>query len=125
MGKTAQGTFWRSLALRCLIGAGCIVITFFALRSALDLYRRQQVIDRQSDQVRIKMNDLDDRTEVLQKKLKTMKTKEGQEAILRELYDVGHKGEEMIVLVDTPSPRDPEAPKKKTWIGDMWEWITR
>lgn len=103
-----------------LILATLVVIAASSLWST---FRKQQESAELRREAELRLEDLVERSDQLNAKLARLETDRGKEEALRERYELGRKGEGLIVIVDTPVPEAPTtSPSVFKRIRDALPW---
>ena len=107
--------FYNHLVLVTLVAA--ILFLSFSLFSLFQKERQSLIQKQETD---TQLVDVESRKATLEKDLATLETTRGQEALLRDTFDIAHPGEDIIVLLDAPS-----ATSTKKITKDFWSFITQ
>ena len=109
-----------------LLGRRALLLLFFvvflaALRGTWDVYWKERTTRQDRRQAEQSLTELKARESKLATKVAQLKTDQGVEAELREQYDVGKPGEQLIVLVDpTTDASSTGATQGRHW----WSWLS-
>lgn len=83
-----------------------IVVAVFA-KGTWSVYTKAQFAEENRTRAEQELEKLETREAALQEELLRLETERGLEEEIRQKFDVGREGEQMIVLVDAPDP-EPE-----------------
>jgi len=97
-----------------------IFILFIVAKGTWEMYQKAQFAKNNRDSAVSKLQNATKRERLLREELVKMDSPRGVETAIRQTFDVGRKGEKMIVLVDAPVKEEKPTPKQPT----IWERIT-
>ena len=93
------------------------LLTLAALVAVWDIYHKERESAGLRHEAEVQRDDLIGREQKLSENVTELKTDRGVEEVLRNQYDLGKKGESVIVIVDSQKPKPIEA------TTTVWEWI--
>lgn len=91
-----------------------LVITALSL-SLFSLFQKERQSTARKNETHAQLVDVRARREVLERDLSLLNTTRGQEALVRNTFDVAPPGEEVVVLLDPPAPTSTSPVKKGLW----------
>ncbi len=100
-----------------------LVLCIFAASGAWDAYQKDALAREKLEEARAERDEMLLRHHALEGELETLKSPLGKEAALREQYDVGRQGEELVVIVDSASAVDAPPAEPSTirrFFGIFW-----
>jgi cell division protein FtsB len=110
------------LLWRRLFMFGLIVLVLFGMWAVWDVLLKE----RESRALRLRaeaqLDDLQAREEGLKARISSLETDRGQEAALRNAYEVGKQGESMITIVDEAAPTSTPSVPAKNQGSRKWFW---
>lgn len=80
------------------------VFSLAALSGVWDVYHKERESRTLRGQAEMRLKDLADRDARLRSEIAALKTERGQEEALREQYEVGRAGENLVIIVEPPQP---------------------
>lgn len=92
--------FWRRLGIVALF-----IALVIALSGVWGVWRKERESRELRNQAQLQAQDLAAQAAQLQKDIARMQTDRGKEEVLREQYNVGAPGEQMIVIVTPDQPK--------------------
>lgn len=93
-----------------------LILTALLLRGVWGVYEKARYAKENRERAEQELHELTERREVLQEEITRLNTKRGLEEELRQKFDVGREGEQLVVLVDPPESDTPqEEPRKTLW----------
>lgn len=99
------GKRWLKRTIFGKIGFLILVILFvFLAKSTWSVYQKSNFAKQNLDSAEQELTELSEREQALGDELNRLSTRRGIEEEIRHQFDVGHEGEHLIVLVDTPEP---------------------
>ena len=113
----------RLLVQRLLMGV-LLVIFIAGSFGVRNVYQKQQESVRLKNEASMRLAALQAREDILNNDIATLGTDRGKEAALRSQYALGKQGEEMVVIVDGPSPVNLVATSTsfKGWFKKAFSW---
>ena len=96
--------FWRRV-----LTAGILVMAVFAGVGVVKVYLKERESAALRAQAEAGLADLESRHEKLETDVAALRTESGKEKVLRGAYDVGKRGEHLIVIVEPTAPSHPRA----------------
>jgi cell division protein FtsB len=97
-----------------------VVTAISGLWSAYQKERESATLRHEAD---VQLADLIERSNQLHAKLSRLETDRGKEEALRERYDLGKSGENLVIIVDDPAPAEPTStPSVFKRIRDALPW---
>ena len=117
--KKARNTF---IALRAIFVSVLVaVIAGFILWGAYKMYIKADLSRQQARQAQNEYKELNEREDLLSKKLDELDTPIGKEKWLREAYNVGKEGEKVMVIVDPNEGKEEEGENERGgWLGSIF-----
>jgi len=110
--------FWRRLLMLVLI-----VLVLFGIWAVIGVYIKERESSDLRQQAEAQLKDLQTRETALNEKISSLETARGQEAALRDEYQVGKDGEGMITIVEQPaSTTTPEPQGEESWWQKIFWW---
>ena len=111
--------FWRRL-----LTLGVLILVLFGLWAVADIYMKERESSDLREQSEAQLNDLETRQDALNARIAALQTERGQEAALRDAYQVGKPGEGAITIVDKPASTSPVygEDKRSWWQKIFWWW---
>lgn len=95
---------WQRLGILALL-----IILLIALSGVWDVYQKERESRVLRDQSEREASDLSQQVEDLHQNIAKLQTTRGKEELLREQYNVGKHGEQLIIIVDPEQPEPIEA----------------
>tara|TARA_B100000745_G_scaffold290137_1_gene228812 strand:+ start:17749 stop:18126 length:378 start_codon:yes stop_codon:yes gene_type:complete len=95
-----------------------VTVAFFA-KGVWGVYEKARFAREARDAARNELTNLTTRETALSSEIRRLETQRGLEEEIRQKYDVGRRGEQMIVLVDAPEPDKVYVPPQPT----IWERV--
>ena len=96
--------FWRRLGIVALFTLLIVLVT-----GVWGVFRKERESRLLRDQAQLQADDLSQQSDQLQKNIAKMETNRGKEEVLRQQYNVGAPGEQMILIVTPDQPKPIEA----------------
>lgn len=111
--------FWRRLLTLVLV-----VLVLFGIWAVVGVYMKERESSNLRIQAEIQLKDLQTREAALNERIQSLETARGQEAALRDAYQVGKEGEGVVTIVETPatSTTKDESDKTPWWRRIFWWW---
>jgi len=111
--------FWRRILSLTLA-----VVVLFGLWAVIGVYMKERESSDLRQQAEAHLKDLQTRETALNGKIASLETERGQEAALRDEYQVGKEGEGMITIVDKPATTSSGSPQDEQgwWSKVFWWW---
>lgn len=94
-----------------------IVLVAFLAKGVWGVYQKSSYAKDNRERAEQELNDLHAREGALTEELSRLDTPRGLEEEIRHKFDVGHEGEQLIVLVDAPEPEVPP----QVYAPSVWE----
>ncbi len=92
-----------------------VIFVLFA-KGTWSVYRKASFAKENREQAEEQLRELREHEAMLTDELERLKTDRGMEEAIREKFDVGREGEQLIVLVDAPVPEiAPESEEITLW----------
>ena len=110
--RTLQRLLFGKVALIVLL-----IILVFTVRGAWSVYERSEYARESRTHAERELAELEAREHVLSEELQRLQTPRGVEEEIRQKFDVGREGEQLIVLIDAPEPAAPAQNLQPT----LWE----
>jgi cell division protein FtsB len=110
--------FWRRILLLALV-----LVVLFGLWAVVGVYMKERESSHLREQAEAQLKDLQTREVALNARIDSLETERGQEAALRDAYQVGKAGEGEITIVDQPASTTLITPvETKTWWQKVFWW---
>ena len=100
------------------------IFVIIALSSVWSIYQKERESSALKQQAQAQLTDLETREKQLRTDVGTLKTDRGMEAVIRQQYTMGKKGEGLIVIID-PATRTPIVATSSAiqqWIHRTLPW---
>lgn len=99
------------------------VLVLAAASGLWSAYQKERESAALRHEAEVQLADLTERGDQLKAKLSRLETDRGKEEALRERYEMGKEGENLIVIVDEPAPEAPTStPSVFQRIRDVLPW---
>jgi len=117
--QTLMRVFTRRLML-----AGLCLLVVFAASGAWGIYRKSRDSAILRDEAISQLDDLQEQQAQLTASIGTLQTARGREAALRQQYNMGHAGENIIQIVEPDEPASTTATTSTihTWVQHAFSW---
>jgi cell division protein FtsB len=110
---------WRRLLMLALL-----VFVLFGIWAVVGVYLKERESSELRIQAEAQLKDLEKRQGELSEKISSLETEHGQEAALRDAYQVGKDGEKVIMIVDKPASSTREnTQENRTWLQKIFWWL--
>ena len=112
------------LLLRRIILLALITVCIFGFFGVWNAYTKQQESLRLKNEALLRLTALQKRQDALNADITLLGTDRGREGVLRNQYALGKGGEEMMIIVDGPTPVEPIATSTsiKSWFKKTFLW---
>ncbi len=115
--------FWQKIALSWFtIGALCAIVTVLSF-AVFDMYKKNRLATEKMLSAKGELTKIESRKDSLAKDLKRIKTGKGIEERLREKFDVGKKGERLLIIIDKEIQH--ETVQEQPFWTRVWQKIRR
>ena len=103
-----------------------VVLVVVAISGVWKAYRKEQESLSLRQEAEVQLADLAKRKAQLEADITKLNTPRGMEDALREQYLLAKNGENLIIIVDSPTPAPIEATSSvKEWFQNSFSWFTR
>ena len=110
--------FWRRILMLALLLA-----VLFGIWAVFGVYMKERESIHLREQAEAQLKDLQQRETGLDARIASLETERGQEAALRDAYQVGKDGEGVITIVDQPASTTPvQETDQKNWFQKIFWW---
>lgn len=83
---------------------GLLIVVVLAGLGVWKIYTKERESRALRQEAEVERAHLEEQAALLEEKTAQLKTERGKEELLRDQYDVGREGEELIVIVEPPTP---------------------
>ncbi len=101
-----------------------LILVIIIARGTWNMYQKSQFAQGSRNKAEKQLLILQKRKESLEVELARLNTQRGIESELRQKFDVGRKGEHLIVLVDAPEKNQSATIKKRNIFIRVWHLLT-
>ena len=100
-----------------------LIAMLFGIWAVIGVYMKERESTQLREQAEAQLKDLQDRETRLNARIASLETARGQEAALRDAYEVGNSGEGVITIVDQhASSSAPQPSEQKNWVQKIFWW---
>jgi cell division protein FtsB len=111
--------FWRRIVMLVLV-----ILVLFGIWAVVGVYMKERESSDLRQQAEAQEKDLQMRETALNERISSLETQRGQEAALRDAYQVGKQGEGVVTIVDQPATSTPQysSGDQNWWQKVFWRW---
>lgn len=114
---------WRRVAYSLPGVFVLLVLTFFSIRGAYDIFLKERISKKEAELLITKVEDLKARETFLTEKVEDLTTPSGVEEEIKSKFNVARAGEHVALIVEGEEPEATSTPQKSSWWQRFWSGI--